>query len=40
MTTLSTLFARLLHVLEDWLELTPTQMELAEYHLERGDLLR
>jgi hypothetical protein len=40
MTTLRTLFARLLHTLEDWLELTPTQMELVEYSLEFGDPLR
>ena len=39
MTTLRTLFARLLHTLEDWLELTPTQMELVEYSLGFGDLL-
>jgi hypothetical protein len=40
MTTLRTIFARLLHGLEDWLELTPTQMELVEYSLEFGDPLR
>jgi hypothetical protein len=40
MTTLSSIFARLLHALEDWLELTPIQMELAEYKVEFGDLLR
>ena len=40
MTTLRTLLARLLHTLEDWLALNQTQMELVEYSLEFGDLLR
>ena len=40
MTTLRSLFASLLHTLEDWLELTPTQMELVEFSLQFGDPLR